>query len=96
MSDQTLPTPDRDVGATIKAILSEITDVPIGEIPDSPGLPNHLEMDSLQILELMVELETTFQIEIEESDVFEMIDSVRNITSYVSTRLAASEMSEGS
>ena len=53
---------DAEVRRKIKEIVSNVTNVPVGEIPDDARFREDLDLDSLSLLEIGVDVDYHFQL----------------------------------
>lgn len=79
-----------DVIERVKQIASTLSGVPVADIDDNAPLderlPDGLDLDSLDRLELAMELEESFGIEIPDSDTDRMIPTPVGVASYLRER----------
>lgn len=76
-----------EVGSKIKEIVSQVANIPIAEIADDASLTSGLDLDSLSLLEIGVEVDYVFQLGLPDERLKE-IDSVRDAVELVCRRLA--------
>ncbi|MEJ6348908.1 MULTISPECIES: acyl carrier protein [Holzapfeliella] len=69
----------------IKAIVEEQTDADVESIVESTNFKDDLDLDSLDVFEIVNEIEDEFDIEIETED--ESLDTVGEVVNYVSKKL---------
>ena len=73
----------------IRSIIAEETQVPVDEVKESSRFEEDLKADSLTQVELLMELEEKYDIEILEEDV-EHINTVDDVVKYIEQALADS------
>lgn len=79
------------VAQKIRRLVSNLTDVPVDRIDDHEPLNRssvELYLDSLDRVQLAIDLEDEFGLEIPDSDVDKMEPTIAGIASYISRRLA--------
>lgn len=76
------------VRGKIKEIITQVTNIPIEEIGDEVSLTQGLDLDSLSLLEIGVEVDYTFQLGLPDERLKE-IDCVRDAVDLVCRQLAA-------
>ncbi|KRN04031.1 acyl carrier protein [Holzapfeliella floricola] len=69
----------------IKAIVEDQTDADVESIVESTNFKDDLDLDSLDVFEIVNEIEDEFDIEIETED--ESLDTVGEVVNYVSKKL---------
>jgi acyl carrier protein len=77
-----------DVLAKVRGHLSAELEVPLGEIEESTRLRDDLDADSLDLYELVMELEDTYGISVSEEEATR-IETVRQAVDFVAERLGA-------
>lgn len=77
-----------DVEKKVREVIGAVLEIPGDEIPSIPDLPQELLMDSLIVLEILVEFEDVFGFEIDDDNVLEILDSIGSTTDYITARLA--------
>lgn len=70
----------------VKEIINEILDIPIEEIKLESNLAEDLEADSLDIVEMLMQLEDKFGLQIPESTA-ENLKTVKDVVEYLEKRL---------
>lgn len=79
-----------DFKEKLKRIIAEISsvEIEISEINDDTVLTNDLSFDSVQIISLIVEIESHFDIEIEDDDLdIEKLTVFKNLTDMIANKL---------
>jgi len=71
-----------DINARIRVIVQDKLDVKPEQVEDATYLSNELGADSLEILEIIWEIEKTFNIHIPDEDM-EKLTSIGSMTNYV-------------
>ena len=74
----------------VKEIIVQELSVPEEKVKESSTFESDLRADSLDVVELVMELEEKFEIEIPEED-FEQIRTVGDLVRYIETKLADRE-----
>ncbi|WP_062325234.1 acyl carrier protein [Holzapfeliella floricola] len=69
----------------IKAIVEDQTDADVESIVESTNFKDDLDLDSLDVFEIVNEIEDEFDIEIETED--ESLDTVGEVVNYVSKKI---------
>lgn len=78
-----------EIKEKIRSIIGTVLDAPPEDIPETPDLPHQLFLDSLLVLEILVQLENEFQVPFDDdSNVLEFLDSLDAATSYVEAKLS--------
>jgi acyl carrier protein len=70
----------------VKEIIVEILDIPMEEIKPESSLAEDLEADSLDIVEMLMQLEDNFGLQIPES-IAEDLKTVKDVVEYLEKRL---------
>ena len=70
----------------VKAILSEQFDVDEAELNEETRLDDDLGADSLDVVDLMMSLEDTFDVEIQDEDI-EKIRTIGDLVAYIEEHL---------
>lgn len=70
----------------VKQIINEILDIPVEEIKPESNLVDDLEADSLDIVEMVMQLEDKFGLQIPESTA-EDLKTVKDVVEYLEKRL---------
>lgn len=76
-----------NVKEEVKAIIADKLGIDITEIADSANIQNDLGADSLDIVELIMEFEKKFGIEIPDEDAGNNITTVADAVNYVEKKL---------
>lgn len=71
---------------SVKEVIVEILDVPPEDIKDESKLVEDLEADSLDIVEMVMQLEDKFGLQIPES-AFDDLKTVKDVVEYLEKRL---------
>ena len=81
---------DEDVGQSIRTYLAETCFVDMGQIGDDTSFMGAGVLDSIGFLEMVVFLERTFRIDIEDDEMIpENMDSIRNIFMFLERKRKA-------
>ena len=75
-----------DVFEKVKEIISETMDVDADEITMDTHMVDDLGADSLDVVEMSVEVEDAFNIKIEDDDIQSML-TVKDIVAYIEARV---------
>ncbi len=73
----------------VREIIASVLEIQPVDIPETPGLPYELSLDSLMILEILVAMEHEFQITIDEQNALDVLDSLDNATMYLDKKLSS-------
>lgn len=74
---------------TVKAISADELDIPAEKIKPDTKIQNDLNADSLDVFEIMNELEDKFDIELDDEDV--KLETINDVVDFVAKQLAAKE-----
>lgn len=74
----------------IKKVVAEQTGMDAGEVQMSSGFKEDLGIDSIDIIEIIMELEEVFAVEIPTEDL-ENMEKVEDIVNYINTKLESQE-----
>lgn len=69
----------------VKEILAEQLDVELDSIKDDSDIQEDLEADSLDVMDIMTEIEEEFDIEVEDEDI-ETLRTPKKISDYISNK----------
>lgn len=76
-----------EIAARIKEIISQVTSISVAEIGDDTSLTKGLDLDSLSLLEIAVDVDYAFQLGLPDERLKE-IDCVRDAVELVCRQLA--------
>lgn len=76
-----------NINEEVKAIVAEKLGVELSEVVDSASFQNDLGADSLDIVELIMEFEKAFDIEIPDDDAGENITTVADAVNYIEKKV---------
>jgi acyl carrier protein len=85
-SDKVAPPSDSAIETEIKKIVGNGLGVPIAEVTDNASFVDDLGADSLDTIELVMDFENHFEMEIPD-EICEKLTTVRAATAYISSRL---------
>ncbi|MCH3922883.1 acyl carrier protein [Limosilactobacillus sp.] len=74
---------------TVKSISADELDIPAEKITMDTNIQNDLNADSLDVFEIMNELEDKFDIELDDDDV--QLHTIADVVDFVASQLAAKE-----
>jgi acyl carrier protein len=74
---------------TVKSISADELDIPASKITMDTNIQNDLNADSLDVFEIMNELEDKFDIELDDDDV--QLHTIADVVDFVASQLAAKE-----
>ena len=57
-----------EIRTRIKALISNVTSIPVDEIPDEASFRDDLDLDSLSLLEIAVDMDYEFQLGLPEEE----------------------------
>ena len=77
-----------NVKEEVKAIIAEKLGIDVAEVADSANIQNDLGADSLDIVELIMDFEKKFGIEIPDEDAGNNITTVADAVKYVEHKLS--------
>jgi acyl carrier protein len=66
----------------VKKLVSSILDIPLQNVNDDSTIDDHLEWDSLKHLQIIIELEQRFKLDIPISS-FDKLTSIQNINEFI-------------
>ena len=81
-----------EIRAAVKQLVASIADLDVGEIGDEASYSEDLQLDSLTILEIAVDAEYKFQVNLSEDDlasISTVADTVRIVQQYLSAPVTA-------
>lgn len=78
-----------DIRETLKEIILEVTGCDEELITAEASLSEDLGCDSLDIVEIIMEIEERFKLEIDEEDIVEKVTRFEELTQYVSDKVNA-------
>jgi acyl carrier protein len=76
-----------NVAEQVKAMIAEKLGVSVDEVVDSANISSDLGADSLDIVELVMDFESAFGIEISDDDAGDKISTVGDAVKYIENRL---------
>lgn len=76
-----------EIDGKLKSIISEILEIPLGEISDNFDHKNVEQWDSMNHINLVVSVEEEFEIEIEEDRILDLM-SFKALSDYVFSELS--------
>lgn len=76
-----------NINEEVKAIVAEKLGIELEQVVDSASFQNDLGADSLDIVELIMEFEKTFEIEIPDEDAGDNIQTVADAISYIEKKV---------
>ena len=71
----------------VKEIVAEMLDLEATEIKDDAKIIDDLGADSIAVMEIVMELESEYDVEVPTEDILELL-TVADIVNYVETKLA--------
>jgi len=84
MEDSTMD--ERDIRNKIKAAIAKISDIEAADIADTASFKDDLDLDSLVLLEISVEIEMQFGLEVNEEDL-KQLQTVQDAVEFVQQAL---------
>jgi acyl carrier protein len=84
MEDSTMD--ERDIRNKIKAAIAKISDIEVEDIADTASFKDDLGLDSLVLLEISVEIEMQFGLEVNEEDL-KQLQTVQDSVEFVQQAL---------
>ena len=78
-----------EIAQEVIAVLSEQADLDPAEVTEDKSLIVDLEIDSLLIVEVLVALETHFQVTLPKKELFEEFQLVSDLVTHIEKRLTA-------
>ena len=76
-----------NVAEQVKAMIADKLGVSVDEVVDSANISSDLGADSLDVVELVMDFENTFGIEISDDDAGDKISTVGDAVRYIESRL---------
>lgn len=88
---QTVDTPDiQDIQNRIKRVISHVTNIPADSIPSDASFKDDLQLDSLAMLEIAVDVDYEFRLGIQDlEDRIGELSSVQHVADLVANELAS-------
>ena len=77
---------ERDIRNNIKAAIAKVSDIAPGDIADTAAFTDDLGLDSLVLLEISVEIEMQFGLEVHEEDLKQLL-TVQDAVEFVQQAL---------
>ena len=77
---------ERDIRDKIKAAIAKVSDIAPGDIADTASFTDDLGLDSLVLLEISVEIEMQFGLEVHEEDLKQLL-TVQDAVEFVQQAL---------
>ena len=82
-----------EIKAKIREVITQVTEIPGDEVGDNTSFTQELDLDSLALLEIGVDIDYAFQLNLPDER-FKDIDSVNDAVNLVVTELASREQAQ--